>query len=194
MSKRLITATLLFIGLFSTVALADCKADIQSIMKSMETSPAYRVEITSTSSGSTTVMKGEVIMPHSMSIKSTEMSMVMTPNGVWMGKGKEMQKMPDGMRDQMQDIIKQGINFGTKAIEAEECVGATTYEGGSYVLYKYTAKGEVMGINSTSSVEMYANSDGLPEWMVIDGEAMGVKSLTKQRITYDDSITIPDPT
>jgi len=187
-------ASAIAIALMSaTAAFADCTADIQAILKSTETSPPYHVEITSTAGGNTTKMEGQVMMPHSMQIKSTEMNMVMTPNGVWMGKGDQLKKMPDAMRDQMQAMIKQGIAVGMSAIEAPECAGSASFAGGNFTLYKYIAKGEMMGIKSTSTVEMYVNADSRPEWMVIDGEAMGTKSLTKQHIVYDDSITIADP-
>lgn len=193
MKFRFIVSAICFSCLTLNSAQADCKADIQAIMKAMEASPPYRVAITSTAAGVTTEMEGEVILPHSMRMNLPGMSMVMTPNGVWMGQAGELKKMPDGMREQVQDIIKQGMNLGMKGIEAPECAGSTSFEGGDFDLYKYTAKGEVMGINSTSSVEMYVNGDRRPEWMVIDGEAMGVKSLTKQHIIYDDSIVIADP-
>jgi hypothetical protein len=193
MSFRLTSLSFaLLIGVAST-AQADCAGDIQSIMKSMETSPPYRVEISSTAADQTTIIQGEVIMPHSMHINSPEMSMIMTPNGVWMGKGEALKKMPDAMRDQMQEMIKQGISLGMKAIDDPECMGPTEFEGGNFEHFKYTATGEMMGIQSTSTVDMYVNADLRPEWMVIDGEAMGVKSLTKQHITYDSSISIADP-
>jgi hypothetical protein len=193
MTIRFAASTIAFVIFSATAANADCISDIQAILKSTETSPPYHVEITSTAGDSTTKMQGEVIMPHSMQIKSTEMNMVMTPNGVWMGKGEALKKMPDGMREQMQAMIKQGISLGMSAIEAPECAGSVSFEGGNFTLYKYIAKGEMMGIKSTSNVDMYVNADNRPEWMMIDGEAMGTKSQTKQHIVYDDSITIADP-
>lgn len=193
MTIRLATSTVVLALLSATAAYADCTSEIQAVLKSTESSPPYHVEITTTAGESTTTMRGEVIMPHSMQMKSTEMNMVMTPNGVWMGKGEAIKKMPDAMRDQMQAMIKQGIALGMSAIEAPECAGSASFEGGDFTLYKYIAKGEMMGIQSTSNVEMYVNGDNRPEWMIIDGEAMGTKSLTKQHIVYDDSITISDP-
>jgi hypothetical protein len=61
------------------------------------------------------------------------------------------------------------------------------------VRYNYEAKANFMGMDSFAKVAMYVNSDGKPEWMVVDGEAMGTKSMTTQKITYDDSIVIADP-
>jgi hypothetical protein len=193
MTLRFTASTVVLIFFSATAAYADCTADIRAILKSTETSPPYHVEITSTSGDSTTKMQGEVIMPHSMQMKSPEMNMVMTPNGVWMGKGEDLKKMPDALRDQMQAMIKQGISMGMSAIEAPECEGSVSFEGDDFTHYKYIAKGEMMGIKSTSNVDMYVNADNRPEWMMIDGEAMGTKSLTKQHIVYDDGIIIADP-
>lgn len=193
MSYRLTSLSVLALACIASSAQADCKTDIQSILKAMETSGPYRVMMDMDSAGAASTVQGEVIMPHSMRMKGEGMEMVMTPNGVWMGQGGPLKKGPPEMKDQIQAMIKQGMNMGMQAIDAPECEGSTRFEGGSFDLYKYTAKAEFMGINTTSSVEMYVNGDGKPEWLVVDGEAMGIKSLTKQHIIYDDSITIADP-
>jgi hypothetical protein len=177
----------------SSIAQADCKADIQSIMKSLENAGPYRVEFAIDASGTASKMAADVIMPHSMRMKGDGMEMVMTPNGVWMSQGGALQKMPNEMKDQIQGMIRQGLNLGLEAIDNAECPGTADFEGGSYTLYKYDANATFMGIASKSKVSMYVNGDDRPEWMVVDGEAMGVKSLTKQHITFDDSITIADP-
>jgi hypothetical protein len=193
MSFRLTAISILAIAAAATTAQADCKTDIETVLKGLESSGPYRVMMDMESAGSKSTMQGEVIMPHSMRMKGDGMEMVMTPNGVWMGQGGPLKKGPPEMKDQIQAMIKQGINLGMQAIDAPECAGSTNFEGGSFELYKYTAKADFMGISSSSSVNMYVNGDGKPEWMVVDGEAMGIKSLTKQHIIYDDSITIADP-
>lgn len=193
MSFRLLSTSLAFIGLFSSFAQADCKSDIQGILKSMESSGPYRMEMAITSAGTESKMTAEVIMPDSMHMKGQGMEVVMTPNGVWMSQGGAMNKMPNEMKEQMQAMIRQGLNAGMQAVDATECLGATSFEGGSYNLYKYKADADFMGVKSKSNVEMYANADGKPEWLVVDGEAMGIKSLTKQHIVFDSGITIVDP-
>ncbi len=193
MSFRIVSATTLALAVLIGTAQADCKSDIQTILKNMETSGPYRVEMDMDSAGQKTKMVGEIIMPHSMKMKADAMEMIMTPNGVWMSQGGPLQKMPDGMKEQVQGMIKQGMNLGVQAVDASECMGSTSFEGGTFDLYKYNANAEFMGIATKSKVDMYVNGDGKAEWLVIDGEAMGMKSLTKQHITYDDSITIADP-
>jgi hypothetical protein len=193
MSFRLMSCSFIVLTSIVSAAQADCKSDIQDILKSMEASAPYRMEMTTTSGGTDTKMIAEVIMPHSMRMKGEGMEVTMTANGVWMSQGGTMNKMPNEMKDQIQGMIRQGMNAGMQAVEAAECIGSTDFEGGSFSLYKYKADAEFMGIKTTSKVDMYVNGDGKPEWLVVDGEAMGIKSLTKQHIVFDDSITIADP-
>ncbi len=173
---------------------ADCKSDIQAMLKSMEASSPYHVDMTMVSGGQTSKMSADVIMPHSMSMKGEDMNMVMTPNGVWMAQGGgPLKKMPDTMKESIQDMIKQGMNLGIKAVDKVECPGNAAFEGGSYNLYKYEAKANFMGIDTFSKVSMYINGDDKPEWMVVDGEAMGIKSMTTQKLVFSDAIAIADP-
>lgn len=193
MFQRLCLATFTATALFATAAHADCKGDIQSILKATENSGPYRVEITTEANGAVSIMKGEVILPHSLHIKIDAIEMLMTPNGVWMSQGGVLQKMPNAMKDQVSDMIRQGMNMGAKAVAAPECLGNSDFEGGTYQHYKYDASGDFMGIATKSIVDLYVDDYGKPIWMLIDGEAMGHKSKTKQHITYDDSIVIADP-
>jgi hypothetical protein len=173
--------------------LADCKADIQSMLQSLEAAGPYRMEMSMVSNGQTSIMSADVIMPHSMHMKGEGMEMLMTPNGVWMAQGGVMQKMPDAMKDQIQGMIRQGMNLGVQAVDKAECLGSTSYEGGTFDLFKYEAKANFMGIDSSAKVSMYVDDGGKPSWLVVNGEAMGTKSVTTQKITYDDSIKIADP-
>jgi hypothetical protein len=193
MPLRVAAPTFMICLLAATSAHADCKAEIDAILQTMQTAPPYRVDIETSSNGSSTKMQGKVILPDSFQMNGAGMNMILTPNGFWMGKDGQLKKSPPEAAEQMRSMMKQGMNLGLQAIEAPECVGTTSFEGADFQLYKYIAKGDFMGIKSTSSVEMYVNAKGLSEWMVIDGEAMGIKSVTKQRISYDDSVTIADP-
>jgi hypothetical protein len=181
------------LSLISGSALADCKSDIQGYLKSMETSGPYRVEMSSVANGSTTNITVELALPHSMHMKGEGVEMLMTQNGVWMANGGSLQKMPDTMKDQMQGMIRQGMNMGVQAVDKVECLGSAEFQGGTFDLYKYEAKANFMGVDSFSKVDMYIDGSGKPAWLVVDGEAMGTKSVTTQKITFDDAITISDP-
>jgi hypothetical protein len=194
MFSRIAILSSITLATLTSSALADCKSEIQEILKSVENAPPYRMEMDAVSAGQSTKMLVEAIMPHSIRMKGEGISMVMTPNGVWMDQGTgALQKMPDAMKDQIQGMIRQGMNLGVQAVDLAECPGAADYEGKSYTLYKYAAKANFMGVDSFSNVAMYVNDNGRPEWLVVDGEAMGVKSVTTQKITYDNSIKIADP-
>jgi hypothetical protein len=187
-------ASALLLSLFgATAAQADCKSDIEGILFAMQTAPPYRMLLETEADGTILKMEATAILPDRMQMKGDGMNMILTPNGFWMGKDGQLQKSPPEAAVQMRDMIKQGMNLGMQAVEAPECLGQASFEGGDYTLYKYVAKGEMMGIKSTSNVQMYVNGDSRPEWMLIDGEAMGIKSQAKQKIIYDSSITIEDP-
>jgi hypothetical protein len=162
-------------------------------MKSMEAGEPYAIDMTTVASGRTLNMSGKVIMPHSLHMKGEGMEMLMTPNGVWMSQGGPMQKMPDGMKDQIQGMIRHGMNLGLESIENEQCLGTADFEGGSFTHFAYSANTTFMGIASSAKVNMYVNAAGKPEWMLVEGEALGTKSQTKQHITFDPAITITDP-
>ncbi len=89
-------------------------------------------------------------------------------------------------------MINSGISKGIDSVKDVECLGSKDYEGGSYDAYLFHTAGEMMGIASTATVTLYA-SNGLPAWLVVDGEAMGKKSVTVQKVTFDPSITITPP-
>jgi hypothetical protein len=189
--KRILAAAALLA--LSTTAQADCKTDIQTILKSLENSGPYSIEIKTESGGEKVEMTGKIILPDSVHMKSDAFEVVMTPNGVWMAQGGLLKKLPDNMREKIKGMVEQGMRLGAQAVDNAECVGSADFEGQSYALYKYDASIDLLGITSKSKVAMYVKDDGKPEWMLVDGEAMGFKSKTRQRITFDDSITISDP-
>jgi hypothetical protein len=184
---------LLALTTFSVPSLADCKTEIQSLLQSLETAGPYRMEMVMVANDDTTKMSVDMIMPHSMHMKGEGIEMLMTPKGVWMTQGGSLQKMPDEMKGQIQGMIRQGMSLGVQAVDKAECLGSATYEGGTFDLYKYQAKANFMGVDSSSEVSMYVGDDGKPSWLIVDGESMGIKSISTQKITYDGSITIAEP-
>lgn len=173
-------------------ALADCNAELDTILKASLATP-YRVEMTSTANGNSTKIKGEVIYPDSFHIQTDSSDMVMVKKKVWMKLDGKWQAMPADAAAMMATMIENGVTKGIEAVKDAKCLGREDYEGQSYLAYSFSTSGEVMGIASTSAVKLYATDDGLPAWQVIEGEAMGTRSTTVQKITFDPSISITPP-
>jgi hypothetical protein len=175
----------------ATPVLADCKSDLDAILKAQLATP-YRVEMTSTANGATTKVNAEVIFPGSFRIKADSMEMVMVGKKTWMNMGGAWQAMPPEAAAMMAQMIESGVSKGIAGVKNVECLGSKDYEGSSFDAYSFSTSGEAMGISSTADVTLYA-TDGMPAWLVVDGEAMGTKSTTVQKITFDPSITISPP-
>lgn len=177
---------------FAAPAFADCKADLNAILKAQLATP-HHVEMKTTAGGKTTTAAGEVIFPDSFHITAEGMEMLMVKKKAWMKMGGSWQAMPPETGAMMASMIENGITKGIDAMKNVECLGSEDYEGASYQAYTYTTSGETMGITTSANVKLYATDDGVPAWLVLEGEAMGTKSTTVQKITMDPSITISPP-
>ncbi|MCA0432766.1 MAG: hypothetical protein LCH46_05830 [Proteobacteria bacterium] len=177
----------------ATPAFAACEDDLKATFEQMMAGSAYRSTITSSSDAPGTVMESEAILPDKFHIRADQMEMILIGKKGWMKMGGAWQQMPAEAAEQMSSMISDGVAQGMKGVSNVKCLGDQTYEGASYDTISYTSKGEFAGIASSSEVVLYRDGDGHPAWMVIDGEAMGVKSKTVQKITRDDTITINPP-
>lgn len=175
----------------ATPALADCKSDLDAIFKAQLATP-YRTEMTIKGPSQPMTVTAEVIYPDSFHMKAAQMETIMVKKKAWMKMGGTWQAMPAEAAAQFSAMINSGISKGVAAVKDVQCLGTQSYEGGSYDAYQFNTSGEMMGIQSTAKVTLYA-SDGLPAWLVVDGEAMGKKSVTVQKVTFDPSIKITPP-
>lgn len=189
---RTVLATAAVTLIAASPAVADCASDLDAILKAQIATP-YRVEMTTTANGTTTKAEGEVIFPGSFHMKAQGMEMLMVDKKAWMNMGGTWQEMPADAAKMMSSMIENGISKGIAGVKDVQCLGSEDYEGSSYEAYSFATSGEMMGIQSTANVKLYATDDGVPAWLVLDGEAMGIKSTTVQKITMDPSITISPP-
>lgn len=178
--------------LYAVPAHADCMAEISSVMAGARTVGPYHQATTMISASRTMNIEGNVILPDQFDINMPQGRMIMTKNGAWMQKGGKWTKMPDTMRKMLGANVAQGAASSLKNIINTKCLGAQDFEGNSHTTYEFDTSGVAMGIKSKSHVTLYVD-DGKPVVMVIDGEAMGRKSHTVQKITYDASIKITEP-
>ena len=179
--------------IISTPAHADCLAEVQTIMQNHMKAGPYHVTMESDAGGAKRAMEIDAILPSSFHMKGPKMEFIMLKEGVWMNTGGKWMTMPAAMSGMVEQNIKIGIAAGMKAISNVQCEGAQPIEGQTLNKYEMDSSGQAMGLNVSTHVTMYASGKGLPQIMVVDGEAMGHKSHTVQHITYDPSITITAP-
>ena len=177
----------------STPAHADCLAEIQGIMQNHMKAGPYHIAMESDMGGAKRMMEIDAIMPSSFHMKAPNMEFIMLKEGVWMNTAGKWMNMPAAMSGMMEQNIKTGIASGMKAISNVQCEGAQPIEGQTLNKYEMDSSGQAMGINVVSHITMYASDKGLPQIMMVDGEAMGHKTHAVQHITYDPSITITPP-
>ena len=185
-------ATFAAISAFTLPALADCKSDLTAVIANTISGGGYHQE-TSIVSGTTKIaMHGDVIPPDQFDITMPQGRMIMTKAGTWMQHGGKWMKMPDTMRKIVLGQVSMGMSQGMKNMKNLKCLGTQPYDGGSYTAYEFDSSALVMGVASNSHAIVYV-TDGRPAVIVIDGQAMGRKSRTIQKLTYDPSITITAP-
>jgi hypothetical protein len=193
MRNFLISFSIATSALVNQPAMADCKAELTALLQKSQDFGPYHVKVTTTSDSGNLAYEGKINPPKEFDINMQQGRMVMTEKGLWMENGGQWQAMPAEMGAMMRDMIQQGIAQAPDMISRADCLGKQDYAGGSYEAYSFDTAGEAMGIKSKATVTLYADENGRANWVVVDGEAMGMKSHTVQKITYDASITISPP-
>ncbi|MDE2384600.1 MAG: hypothetical protein KGO53_08275 [Alphaproteobacteria bacterium] len=187
----MMTAVALLLG--TAAAKADCAAELQAMMQGHLQAGPYHVAMESSAAGKTHTMEIDVILPSSFHMKSPEMESVMMKQGSWMKMGGKWMAMPGNMSAMVTSSIKTGMENTMAGITNLQCLGAQQVEGKSYTAYSYDSSGAAVGMPTSSHVTVYKGDNGLPAILIVDGQAMGVKSKTTQHITYDPAITITAP-
>jgi hypothetical protein len=179
--------------LLASSAHADCLAEIQAIMQNHLKAGPYHTTMESDMAGMKRTTEIDVILPSSFHMKAANMETIMLKEGTWMNMNGKWMVMPGNMSGMMEQNIKNGMESGFKNMANVQCEGPQTFEGKTLNKYEMDSTGEAMGIKATSHITMYTSDNGLPQVMLVDGEAMGHKSHTVQHISYDPSITITPP-
>ncbi len=169
---------------------ADCKSDVDGIVKGMMSAGPYHMTMNSDGGGKITKMEADVNLPTSEHIKMDQMEIVILPQGTWMKRGDKWQSAPGAMGSNM---IKTMMGTFQDTRSNFSCGSNDNFDGHSYPVYQYDSSGEAMGIKTTSHITLYKGDNGLPVGLIVDGTAMGVHSITTQHIKYDPSITIEAP-
>ncbi|MFO1034268.1 MAG: hypothetical protein U1E15_09415 [Hyphomicrobiales bacterium] len=191
--KHLTPALCLFLAMAGT-ATAACKDDLAAVIDKHKSSGPYHVSMTtSATGGKVTKAEADVILPDKFHIMSPEMEMLLVGPKAWMKMGGDWQPMPGEAAQMMSSMIAAGMADGLKKASNITCPGTLDYEGESYTAYAFDMKANVMGMDSKSHVTLYADGDGLPARVVVNGEAAGMKTKTVQKLTFKSGISISPP-
>lgn len=174
---------------------SDPQQALIDILKSAMQAPPYHISSTSTTdSGTTTVMTGEVALPDHMHIKvsnGTEILVVgdksfKMVNGSW-------QPFPIDISGMLNGLMGDSTGDPSKTVSNVQYLGQDNLDGVSTQVYSFTSSADLGGETITSQVKMWV-ANGLPVRQEINGEYAGIKSKTVQVIKYDPSIKIEAPT
>lgn len=177
----------------AAVAQADCKSDIEAVMQAHLKAGPYHTSMEMVSGGKTRKIETDVILPSSFHMKMPEMETIMLKQGTWMKMGGSWKAMPAAMSAATGNMIQDAMAQGLKNAANFKCGSTAEFDGQSYPLYEFDSSGAAMGIKATSHIKMFKGANNLPVGMIVEGEAMGVKSVTTQHIKYDPAISINPP-
>ncbi|MCL2872763.1 MAG: hypothetical protein FWF41_07300 [Betaproteobacteria bacterium] len=184
-----------FSAALSPLALAAPLDDVSAAMKKMENA-RYRAEMTITDE------KGSVIKsvvehdgPDRSHMKMDTHEMIMLPDARWMraGNGKWMKSPSDPNRPNMKNSeasMRDKMLRNAKEVRDE---GMTTFNGQAVRAYHADFDMDMGGLHVISHGRFYLNAAGQLVGSESDGEALGKKSHTVQKITYDNSIRVQAP-
>ena len=153
----------------------------------------YHTKMEMVSGGKTRNVESDVILPSSFHVKMPEMEAIMLKQGTWMKMGATWQAMPAAMSAMTGGMAQDAMAQGMKNAANFKCGTSAEFDGKSYPIYEFDSSAAVMGVKATSHIKLFKGANDLPVGIIVDGEAMGVKSLTTQHITYDPSIKISPP-
>jgi hypothetical protein len=173
---------------------SDPQQALFAILKAATQAPPYHVSSTSTTdSGVTTVITGEVILPDRLHVKvstGTEM-LVVGDKSYQMVKGS-WEPFPIDISSILNGLMGDTAGDPSKTVSNVQYLGQEDFNGASAQVYTYTSTVDLSGQTVTSQVKMWT-ANGLPVHQEINGEFAGIKSTTVQTITYDPSIKIEAP-
>ena len=173
---------------------SDPQQALIDIMKSVMQAPPYHISSTSTTdSGTTTVMTGEVALPDHMHIKmSTGTEILVVGDKSYQKVNGSWQPFPVDIGNLLNGLLGDSASDPGKSVSNVQYLGQDNLDGVSTQVYSFTSSADLGGETITSQVKMWV-ANGLPVRQEIDGEYSGIKSKTVQVITYDPSIKIEAP-
>jgi len=172
-----------------------------AILKAMKTQmggKSYRVRQTSESSSGKTQSIVEFVPPDryhiTTNVGTNTTEMIIAGKKAYQKIGDKWLDFPVDVGSFIQALTSAASEEAGKGISDVKLVGPDVLDGVPTLVYTYNSKAKFGDIETSSSIKLWvAVSDGLPRKMIVEGEAMGIKSTTTQLIEYDPSIKIEAP-
>lgn len=175
------------------LARADARADILDAFQKMMDS-RFAIDARSTTDGETTTSHAEYDTIKRFHMKSSEMEIVVLPEGTWMRSGGgDWMKPPFDVGAMASKLVPQTIEEMQKDIANVKDEGATTWQGKPARIVSYDMDTKIMMFTVESHNRVWIDAQGRIIHSEADSTAMGKKSHTVQDIRYDDTIRISAP-
>lgn len=153
----------------------------------------FRSDTTSTDEkGTVNTSKAEFETLDRIHLTSPRVEIIMLPEGTWMRTGGAWNKPPIDMSG----MIKSYRPLGEDALRSAKNVtdnGMTTFQGQPAHSWTYDVDMAVMGIHANSHITTYLSPAGEILGSESDGVALGHKTHSVQKVTFDNSIRVTAP-
>lgn len=181
-SKRTAIA-LALVGAFAAgAAHADARGELIDAFQKVIDDGSYRMTMDAESRRGSTKMEMLVQLPDRFHMKNEGGEFIVLPAGTWMNAGGQWMKMPMNMSKMIAGYSADAMKQGMAAIQDVSYVGEETAEGCSAKRYRYSARGEFMGVKNDSESDVWiCQDDGLPVRIVSNERG----KTDKVTIVYD---------
>ncbi len=153
----------------------------------------FRSDTTSTDEkGTVNTSKVEFETLDRIHLTSPRVEIIMLPGGTWMRTGGAWNKPPIDMSG----MVKNYRPLGEEALRAAKNVtdnGMTTFQGQPAHSWTYDVDVAVMGVRANSHITTYLSPTGEILGSESDGVALGHKTHSVQKVTFDNSIRVTAP-
>jgi outer membrane lipoprotein-sorting protein len=188
------TALFLAAALVAGPALADAKSEILASHQAMVKAAKFRIESTNESRQGKVENWAEIEWPDRYHMRNAQMEVIVLPGKTYMKQGGQWMPFPMDMSAMIKAMSPEAMKQGFDSMTNVKELGEKTLDGRTVKGYEYDSTVTMMNVTAKSHVQLWVDTaTQLPVRQEIDGEAMGMKSRTTQRYTFDPSISIKAP-
>lgn len=176
-----------------TAAPADARQAVIAALHAVMTAGPYHIKSTTTGQKNIT-MSGDVILPDRFHLTTDGQEMLIIGEKTYMKQNGQWVDFPVDIGGAISGMVGTMTSQTEQSISDAVMLGSDTVNGTPTTLYQFHLGLDAGGNTISSTVKLWVDSlRGLPVQQQIDGDVGGIKSSTLQVITYDASITIPQP-
>jgi len=179
--------------LSSTAAYADCAGEFNSLMNRMYAAGPYRIEYFVTRSATTDQGVIEVMPPDRLSIMAEQFQAIIVGDTWWTRFGSSWVVTPG--QDKMITALQSEVQRRQQAEDVRNLsCGQQTMGDQTFATFEYDFTERLLDVDTDAHIMSYVDtSNGLATLQKIETDALGVKSSSVHRITFDPSISISAP-